>query len=96
MHMIRTSFLESLAKDEGMRYSLSSRVTACPAMRATFFAEIAGKNRIASQKSSFLRLKYLLSSDSVLVSPPRLHLRSSAQEQERNTVFVREQEEGFS
>src|SRR5436309_878257 len=49
--------------------------------------------RIASQKSFFVRCKYLFSSDSILVAPPRLHLRLSTLEQERNMVFVTEKEE---
>jgi hypothetical protein len=55
-----------------------------------------GKKRIASRKSSFLRFKHLFSSDSVLISPPRLHLHSSALEQERNMAYVREKEEDVS
>jgi hypothetical protein len=51
--------------------------------------------RIASQKSSFVRFKHLFSSDSVLVSPPSPHLRSSALEQERNMAYVREKKEDF-
>ena len=43
MHVTRTYFLESIAKDEGIRYSVSSRVTACPEIHATFFAKFAGK-----------------------------------------------------
>jgi hypothetical protein len=54
------------------------------------------EGRIASRKSSFLRFKHLFSSDSVLVSPPRPHLRSSALEQERNMAYVRENEEDVS
>jgi hypothetical protein len=50
-------------------------------------------DRIASQKSFFVRCKYLFSSDSVLVAPPRLHLRSSTLEQERNMAYVTEKEE---
>jgi hypothetical protein len=48
---------------------------------------------IASQKSFFVRCKYHFSSDSILVAPPRLHLRSSTLEQERNMVFVTEKEQ---
>ena len=51
------------------------------------------RQRIASQKSFFVRCKYLFSSDSVLVAPPRLHLRSSTLEQERNMAYVTEKEE---
>ncbi|OLC62223.1 MAG: hypothetical protein AUH89_01560 [Ktedonobacter sp. 13_1_40CM_4_52_4] len=53
----------------------------------------ASSCRIASQKSFFVRCKYLFSSDSVLVAPPRLHLRSSTLEQERNMAYVTEKEE---
>jgi transposase-like protein len=49
--------------------------------------------RIASQKSFFVRFKHLFSSDSVLVAPPRLHLRSSTLEQERTMAYVTEKEE---
>jgi hypothetical protein len=52
--------------------------------------------RIASRKSSFLRFKHLISSDSVLVSPPRPQRRSSALEQEKNKAYLREKEEDFS
>src|SRR5437588_6555914 len=54
------------------------------------------EKRIASQKSFFVRCKYLFSSDSVLVFPPRLHLRSSTLEQERNMAYVTEKEEDVS
>jgi hypothetical protein len=53
-------------------------------------------SRIASQKSSFVRFKHLFSSDTVLVSPPRPHLRSSTLEQERNMAYVTEKEEDFA
>ena len=66
MFKVRTYFLENIAKNEERGYSVYSSVAACPELRATFFARISGKNRIASQKSSFLHFKYLLSSDSVL------------------------------
>jgi hypothetical protein len=46
MALIRTYFLGSLAKDEGMRYSFSSRVTACPEIRATSFARHAHNARV--------------------------------------------------
>ena len=42
------------------------------------------------RKSSFVRFKHLFSSDSVLVSPPRPQLRSSALEQEKNTAYTLE------
>ena len=73
-----------------------SSVTSCFGMCATPFANIVGKNRIASQKSFFVRCKYLVSSDSVLASFPRLHLRSSTLEQERNMAYVTEKEEDVS
>jgi hypothetical protein len=44
MLMVGTYFLESIANDEGMRYSLYSSVTACPELLATFFAKFSGKN----------------------------------------------------
>jgi len=47
-------------------------------------------------KSSFVRFKYLFSSDSELVSPPSLQRRSSALEQEKNKSSVREKEEDSS
>ena len=53
-------------------------------------------DRIASQKSFFVRCEYLFSSDSVLVFPPRLHLRSSTLKQERNMAYVTEKEEDSS
>src|SRR2546421_11230524 len=60
------------------------------------FALTSPPQRIASQKSFFVRCKYLFSSDSVLVFPPRLHLRSSTLEQERNMAYVTEKEEDVS
>jgi hypothetical protein len=60
------------------------------------YAKPYARGRISSPKSSLLRFKHLFSSDSVLVSPPRLHLHSSALEQERNIAYVREKEEDFS
>src|SRR5712692_9597043 len=47
-------------------------------------------------KASFVRFKYLFSSDSELVSPPSLQHRSSALEQEKNKSSVIEKEEGYS
>jgi hypothetical protein len=52
--------------------------------------------RIASPKSFFVRFKHLFSSASVLVAPPRLYLRSSTLEQERNMAYVTEKEEDVS
>ena len=52
--------------------------------------------RIASQKSFFVRCKYIYSSASILVFPPSLHLRSSTLEQERNRAYVTEHEENVS
>jgi len=44
MLMVRTSFLESIAKDEEISYSVWSSVTSCRKFRATPFAGIEGKN----------------------------------------------------
>jgi hypothetical protein len=60
------------------------------------YAKSYDRGRIASQKSFFVRCKYLFSSDSVLVAPPRLYLRSSTLEQERNMAYVTEKEEDVS
>jgi pimeloyl-ACP methyl ester carboxylesterase len=49
--------------------------------------------RIASRKSSILRFKHLFSSNAVLVSPLRPHLRSSTLEWEKHMAYVREKEE---
>ncbi len=53
-------------------------------------------NALPHEKSSFVRFTHLFSSNSVLASPPRPHLRSSALEQERNMAYVREKEEDYS
>jgi hypothetical protein len=47
-------------------------------------------------KSSFVRFKHLLSSDSALVCPLRPHRRSPALEREKNLASVRENEEDIS
>jgi hypothetical protein len=44
MPTVRTSFLESVAKERGIRYSVWSSVTSCRKFRATPFAGIEGKN----------------------------------------------------
>jgi hypothetical protein len=44
MDSVRTSFLETIAKDEEIRYSVFSSVTACFELCATSFAKISGKN----------------------------------------------------
>jgi hypothetical protein len=41
--VVRTSFLENIAKSEERRYSVYGSVTACSELRATFFANISGK-----------------------------------------------------
>jgi len=51
--------------------------------------------RIASRKSSFLLFKQTFSHDFALGFPQGSQLRSSAREQEKNFVFVREKEEDF-
>jgi|GraSoi_2013_40cm_1033754.scaffolds.fasta_scaffold182100_1 hypothetical protein len=84
MPLVRTYFLGNIAKDAEIGYSLYSNVTACLAMR------------IASRKSSFPLFKQTFSHDFALVFPPRLQLRSSAREQEKNKAFVREKEEDSS
>ena len=40
---VRTSFLESIAKEREIRYSVFSSVTSCHKMFATSFATIGGK-----------------------------------------------------
>src|SRR5690348_17225372 len=46
-------------------------------MSSEVFCPRCSSDRIASQKSSFVRFQQLFSSASVLVSPPSLHLHSS-------------------
>ena len=50
MDLVRTYFLETIAKDEEKRYSVCSSVISCLELRATAFAKIDGKNRIASRE----------------------------------------------
>jgi hypothetical protein len=57
---------------------------------------ITAKYRIASRKSSFLRFKHSIFSDSIHVAPPRPQIRSSAWEQEKHVTFMREKEEDSS
>ena len=46
--MARTSFLENIAKDEGIRYSVYSGVTACPELLARITSrEIVPSGRIS-------------------------------------------------
>jgi hypothetical protein len=54
------------------------------------------RTALPHEKSSFVRFKPLVSSNSELVSPPRPQHRSSALEQERNMAYVKEKEVDFS
>src|SRR5438132_4926196 len=59
-------------------------------------ADALGQGADTVVSAGALPHKNLPFSDSVLVSPPRPHLRSSTLEQEKHMVFVREKEEDVS
>jgi hypothetical protein len=75
-------------------YDAQKRVQRHP---ASFLRDILPwQGALPHGKSSFVRFKHLLSSDSELVSPPSPQRRSSAREHEKNKASVRENEEDFS
>ncbi len=67
-----------------------------PSVQSSLERLIFHQDALPHGKSSFVRFKYLFSSDSELVSPPSLQRRSSALEQEKNKSSVREKEEDYS